>query len=48
MSPSVRLPVPVYPRVGGGNKDNDMQQKLDWGLSPRGRGKLDYNAKIGF
>ena len=29
----------VYPRVGGGNAIEEMKQKTDWGLSPRGRGK---------
>ena len=28
----------VYPRVGGGTKPRDEQEREDWGLSPRGRG----------
>ena len=35
----------VYPRVGGGNRENDGYQLVAGGLSPRGRGKpiLDGN-----
>ena len=31
---------PVYPRVGGGNQNGQSAYPVDWGLSPRGRGKL--------
>ena len=29
----------VYPRVGGGNKNIQVQSEPHYGLSPRGRGK---------
>ena len=34
-----RLPLPVYPRVGGGNVSSLAQISDAGGLSPRGRGK---------
>ena len=30
---------PVYPRVGGGNREKYDAEYLEQGLSPRGRGK---------
>ena len=35
----------VYPRVGGGNGDDDMDTMAIGGLSPRGRGKLAVRWK---
>ena len=33
------MPMPVYPRVGGGNLMQALRVVADAGLSPRGRGK---------
>ena len=40
MLAAIRCSKAVYPRVGGGNRAQHSAQRLCWGLSPRGRGKL--------
>ena len=36
---TMRITSGVYPRVGGGNLDDDLRAVAETGLSPRGRGK---------